>query len=384
MRITRLQLKNWRNFKSVDLCLTDRVLIFGPNASGKSNLLDAIRFLRDIADPSGGLQTAVSRRGGLSHLRFVNARSFNSGNVSIAVEFGSNDAATWRYELAFTAMAPGKDLRPKVTSERVFRGGKLVYEHKPTKNVLQSSQTAMEQVSLNTKFQELYLFLARVEYLHLVPQIVRDPTRGAQGGRDPFGGTFLAEVGACPQRDWARRRRILLEALRAAVPNFESFDRKQNPDGTWHLEAKYTTFRPRASTHDERDFSDGTLRLLGLLWVLLDKSAPQAPVLLEEPELSLHAETLRVLPRLIRRAIDSSQRQVIATSHGVAMLEDPTVGGDEVVILVPGEEGTRAWVAADDPVVADLLAGGNFNVREALGADLTNDAVQRLMTLKLA
>lgn len=32
MRITRLRLANWRNFKNVDIALADRVLVFGPNA----------------------------------------------------------------------------------------------------------------------------------------------------------------------------------------------------------------------------------------------------------------------------------------------------------------------------------------------------------------
>ena len=65
MIITRLKLTNWRNFTDVDVPLLDRAFIIGPNASGKSNLLDAIRFLRDVAKrEGGGLQTAVTRRRG--------------------------------------------------------------------------------------------------------------------------------------------------------------------------------------------------------------------------------------------------------------------------------------------------------------------------------
>ncbi|HEC14719.1 MAG TPA: chromosome segregation protein SMC, partial [Rhodospirillales bacterium] len=47
MRVLRLSLENWRNFRKVDVPLQQRVFIAGPNASGKSNLLDAIRFLQD-------------------------------------------------------------------------------------------------------------------------------------------------------------------------------------------------------------------------------------------------------------------------------------------------------------------------------------------------
>lgn len=72
MRITRIQLKNWLNFQKLDTGdLGELVFIIGPNAAGKSNLLEVLRFLRDVALPAGkkpqggGLQNAVTEmRGG--------------------------------------------------------------------------------------------------------------------------------------------------------------------------------------------------------------------------------------------------------------------------------------------------------------------------------
>ena len=54
MRISKIVLKNWRNFRSAEVELGERVFLVGPNASGKSNFLDAIRFLRDVAKAGGG------------------------------------------------------------------------------------------------------------------------------------------------------------------------------------------------------------------------------------------------------------------------------------------------------------------------------------------
>ncbi len=61
MRFARLRLQNWKNFRSVDVPLEPRMFLVGPNASGKSNLLDVFRFLRDIAKPKGAVCSGPSK-----------------------------------------------------------------------------------------------------------------------------------------------------------------------------------------------------------------------------------------------------------------------------------------------------------------------------------
>src|SRR5260370_28308091 len=101
MIVSSLVLRNWRNFRSADVRLTERMFIVGPNASGKSNLLDVFRFLRDIAKPGGGLQSAIARRGGLSKVRCLAAR--REPDVEIEVELSENgSAAYWRYSVGIT------------------------------------------------------------------------------------------------------------------------------------------------------------------------------------------------------------------------------------------------------------------------------------------
>lgn len=56
MIISRVVLKNWRNFRHVDVSLRPRAFLVGPNAAGKSNFLDVFRFLRDIVRDGRGLQ----------------------------------------------------------------------------------------------------------------------------------------------------------------------------------------------------------------------------------------------------------------------------------------------------------------------------------------
>ena len=48
MQFSRIKLENWRNFGDVDVKVATRVFLVGANASGKSNFLDALRFLHDL------------------------------------------------------------------------------------------------------------------------------------------------------------------------------------------------------------------------------------------------------------------------------------------------------------------------------------------------
>jgi len=85
MIISRLTLKNWRNFLLVNVRLGERIIVVGPNASGKSNFLEAFRFLRDIGKHGGGLQQAVADHGGVSKIRCLAARQYPDIEIGISL-----------------------------------------------------------------------------------------------------------------------------------------------------------------------------------------------------------------------------------------------------------------------------------------------------------
>ena len=59
MQYTHVNISDWRNFRDLRFNVGQRLVIVGPNASGKSNLLDVFRFLGDIVAPGGGVAHAV-------------------------------------------------------------------------------------------------------------------------------------------------------------------------------------------------------------------------------------------------------------------------------------------------------------------------------------
>ena len=100
MRFSHLRLRNWRNFSHVDVGLSKRMFVVGPNAIGKSNLLDVFRFLRELTLEGGGLSQAVRARRGLSRLRSLHQKGKNS-DVEIEVAVVAPEGTCWRYVLAF-------------------------------------------------------------------------------------------------------------------------------------------------------------------------------------------------------------------------------------------------------------------------------------------
>ena len=272
--------------------MRERQFIVGANASGKSNLLDIFRFLRDIVKAEGGgLQKAVKDRGGVSKIRSLAARQDPEIAIEIYLADNAESAETWRYAIGIR-QEPRGYRQPFLTYERVWKDGKQILDRPDSDDEgdpQRLTQTFLEQINVNADFREIVLFLRDITYLHLVPQLLRfaDSIQGRIVEDDPFGQGFLERIATVPERTRRSRLQKIEQALKIAVPQLEQleFIREENT-GRPHLQALYSHWRPNAGLQREDQFSDGTLRLLGLLWSILESDSV---LLLEEPELSLNA-----------------------------------------------------------------------------------------------
>jgi predicted ATPase len=359
MIVSHLRLKNWRNFQTVDVSLRSRVFLAGPNASGKSNLLDVFRFLRDVVKRGGGLQQAIEERGGLSKIRCLAARS----DPDVAIEVGLTDTGTqrylWKYAIGIKQQHGGTRL-PVLAYEQIWNAdGQILNrpDDSDANDPMRLTQTHLEQISANESFRELAKFFESVSYLHLVPQLVRNPRAFTGPGipGDPFGRSFLERVVTTPKKTRQSRLRKIEEALMVAVPQLKQLSDAKDDVGTPHLEAVYKHWRPQGAKQREDQFSDGTLRLIALLWSLLEGDSL---LLLEEPELSLNAAIVRILAPIIHRLQRKRKRQVLVSTHSAELLSDKGIGAEEILILTPTNEGTNVDVASTIPEVRNLLEGG--------------------------
>lgn len=380
MFISNLRLINWRNFKAVDVPLEERMFVVGPNASGKSNLLDVFRFLKDIAKPDGGLQKAVMKRGGLSKIRNLSSRK----SSQVEIEVGLTDTKNknqWLYELHLFQKKNGAD-QFEISKERVMKNSEVILD-RPDSNDKDDSvrltQTSLEQVMANKEFREIAKHFSSICYIHLVPQLLRFP--GAFPGpgveEDPFGQHFMERVAKTREKIRQKRLKKIEDAMRIVVPQLNYIKDIKDEMGGHHLEMNCHHWLPHAGNQREDQFSDGMLRLVGLLWSLLET---ETLLLLEEPELSLHDSVVEKLPPLMVR-LKKKKSQVFVSTHSQTMLVDRGIGGEEILMLMPGKEGTTVQVASNLKDIKILLESG-MNPAEAVIPVTAPEYIHQLGLLK--
>ena len=255
----------------------------------------------------------------------------------------------------------GGQNRPVVDEELVTKNDREILrrpDDRDRKDEVLLTQTHLEQIASNQRFRPIADYFDRVQYFHLVPQIIRDPSRTLVANDDPFGSDFIVQMNATAPRTrdaWLRRMR---EALRAAVPGFDSLSIELDPAGKPHLIAGYKNWRSAPSKQNEADFSDGTLRLIGLLWAIIRTPANPGILLLEEPELSLNSAIVRILPSMLAQARRSSDLQVILSTHAPEILDDEGISPSEVLVLRVTDDGSRADLLSSLPeAMSDLALG---------------------------
>ena len=223
----------------------------------------------------------------------------------------------------------------------------------------------LEQVNNNAQFRAIVEHLQATTYLHLVPQLLKhaDDISGRVIENDPFGQGLLQRIAKTPTRTRDARLRRIQQVLEKAVPQFSElrFDQDKTT-GFPHLEACYQHWRPHGAWQREEQFSDGTLRLIGLLWALQEGDGL---LLLEEPELSLSDAIVSHIPLLIDRVLrkrSASSRQVVVSTHSEALLSEVS-DASSVLLLEPGPDGTH--VRSASPLESSLIDAG-LRVSEVL------------------
>ena len=361
-RITRVWAKNFRSIADVSFELDPLTILVGPNASGKSNLLDILRFIKDALRD---LEVAVSSRQGMDGVArhgagdggadvemgvvaIMRNRHTEGGYYSVEYGFaltcmgnggyrvsreygkvregGGSDAVEFRIEegnLAASEFCIGGtkhsfssydvDLLINFDTDRLA----LSTIARASRPLVRDSEISGEAALLHGVMREFHRKLTGMRFYHIFPNTIREPKRSSNA--------------LSLEEDAANLASIIIKG----------FDRVE-PGSTGRLREDVELLLPGVSDIGvdavggylvvklKRDAiggdpwldlsmeSDGTIRLLGLVVALYQQ--PYLPVIgIEEPELTAHPDALAVLADMVNEAARRSQ--VIVTTHSPDLID---------------------------------------------------------------
>ena len=391
--ITKVWAKNFRSIEYAELELDPLTVLVGPNASGKSNLLDIIGFLSDAV--RDGLETAISRRGGIDSVgrRAPNGRvlgpeigfcqSGHHGVLEFNLALARTGNGEYRVKREYISLEPSdpglefidielingrltrpriKIINPRRNSEASGDDGIVdmgtVVTHILNEGFGQDSLrilskdltrlssplallTSGDPTGYEYEFEDLtYSLLYAHDDLfesrryHIFPNPLREPQKIADSHPLMSDGENLGSV----LRDMIQKKNRFLpdlkHALNYAVPGIS--DIRVSRAGSFRVvELKHDNGRNgRGSWFDLSYESDGTIRLLAMLTALFQE--PALPLIgLEEPELAIHPGAMAVLAENMVEA--SLRGQVVVATHSPDLIDRMPI---ESIRAVSAESGS--------------------------------------------
>ncbi len=331
--ITSLRLRNFKNFADETLKLGPFTVIVGANASGKSNIRDAFRFLHGIGrgytlaeiiggkvgvggqlewEPIRGAPNEIVRMFDGSNEEigeFYVRLSVRTGgkNMDYSCTVGINpDGKDGFRLLTEMMMAENQPIFGMVNSEQEWR---YMQEVRPAlARPLDHDPISEDQRSC------LCSSIQSMRFLELSPARMREPSVPGATILGDYGQNLPTVLEAiCADAD---RKQTLLSWFEELTPmDVQGFEFPRDPSGRVHL---YITERNgrKVSAYSA---SDGTLRFLGLLAALLNDDAGGI-YFFEKIDNGIHPSRLWLLLDLIERQTAKGKIQVITTTHSPALL----------------------------------------------------------------
>ena len=381
-----------------DLPLEALNVVIGPNGSGKSNLVEALSVLRavprDLPEPiqEGGGVADWLWRPEPSAPRAVSDVGRPRARIELVFSEGqivrSHGQPAVRYRLEFGAEGDSF----VVLDERVENEETPPHENKPffyfgyengrpmlnlqdrgrrelRKESIDMTQSILSQRKDPDQYPELDRLTDRLARIRIYRSWHFGPDAGVRAGcragvrADHLSEDFRnlpARIAVLKKNPPVKRR--LIGYLRELAPGFE--DVEVVPEGgvlTLYLTEGSLSFPARR-------LSDGTLRYLCLLALLVDPDPPPL-IAIEEPELGLHPD---VLPQLATLLLDASTRtQLVVTTHSDALV-DALTDTPEAIVVCEKTGGSTKLTRLDPPTLKPWLEKyrlGELWVRGEIGGN---------------
>lgn len=381
--ITRLQVRNFKSLRDLDLPLGPLNVLVGPNMAGKSNILDVLRFLFQVFFPEAntqGIWYALAQRGGPSEVPW---KGGEDKLISIALDGVDDDepGTNYKYELQLIVGA-GNFVTVQNESLKLLRGGKEIdlirqeggwfrianADGKDMANVPSSGVSALQYAPPNWDGYRLHEWVRNWRFYHLVPPVMKERSQMSFGQLlMPNGDNLSAWLMWIQTRSPEAFGRIN-EVLRDLFPDVIQVKTIPSPDGKVHLEFLEKGLRRPTTVWQASDGLVVLAALLSLIYVPAELSGTLFCI--EEPENHLHPKLLETLVALLRQVrqevLDSKARsaQIIITTQSPYLVDQMSL---EEVVWVERKNGeTRAYRPAGKEHLRKLVESKELGIGDLM------------------
>lgn len=350
MRLTSVQINHYKSLSEVKLDnLQPLTLLVGANGTGKSNLIDALRFLRDMV--VDGLDHAMSKRGGILTVRQYSPKK--PFDMTIRIEFG--DVAvygSWNgfYEITIASLKGGNyqiksesanwceedyefDEDDNITGSRWIKkslrrklDGTAILDinvdssEDPRTNKLPKDQSALSDRFVQWHGGGLFALLSQCRFSSIFPNTLREAARQDTDFVLKESGENWASVIKVLKKNEKGRHALerILEMMQVVMPNLQEISVRSV--GSYLVPEFRVRDSEKGKLHafDPAQLSDGTLRVFGILLALY-QTPPPPFIALEEPEQTIHPAILSMLAEAFREV--SERTQLLITSHSPYLVD---------------------------------------------------------------
>jgi predicted ATPase len=332
--IDRLILKNFKGIESADLDLERLTVIVGPNASGKTSVLQALHLLLALANPTTVRRQLWEQHGGITALH----RRGSKNDAVLIQAFGrwQEQPGTLQMSLVPTEYQWTNNPRGFITTVQGNVGGEFEIPEVSTEWQPDDPQTQLDKVPIGLLREWAAHALLRLEARRLAEPSY---TEAADPQMDSDGSglaSVLAQMALSRPDDFS----ILLSAMRAVIPQVVRIRlsltevRRQETETIRINDEPLTRTATRsywgqrilldlagADSIPSQGASEGTLLVLGLLTALFSSPRPRL-VLLDDLDRGLHPKAQKDLVAQLRTLLERDpELQIIATSHSPYLVD---------------------------------------------------------------
>ncbi len=311
-KLETLSVRTFKSIRDQSLRLGALNVFIGGNGSGKSNLIEVFRFLREIVTQN--LAAYTLRKGGADTLLYFGRKT--STSVKIRVEFSQGTARPNAYSVSLAG----------TNDDALVIDEEMALYHHDERHHRQDHLLAFQTRESKLR-QHNHIFareaLSDIEsYLGYHFHDTNDHA-GVKGTSDVDDNQFLRPQAEnlAPflyrlQQTRPDHMANIRDTIRQIAPFFDDFNLKPSRLNESKIRLEWKEIGSDAY-FNASSLSDGTLRFICLATLLLQPELP-AMVLIDEPELGLHPAAINLLASLLTSA--SARTQVMVATHSVTLV----------------------------------------------------------------